>query len=320
MANVNVTTATLVRGTSHSARAPLGICECDEADAASPTAATTFSTPIPAIASQVHYVAGSTVQVTGGTEQTLASTRYYYFVSDHTSTTSGQSLLHAIKLLLQASLGGVTWTVVLAAVSGIYKIRISHNSGSDKTITFGSWASNLGFDGTVFTIASGATLTADWPSVYWWTPDQPVSSTGPDFFDVTYAYGVPTKPGFTQRAPDMTGAFGDNGEVVDATYVFNLVTGYYKIRKHPDRTNESLEVWWQNKGKRLLWWRNRDNATGSSAPSGGSSSPYNYIEYQPTENVRSKIPAKAATQNMLVYWDVTFDLSATENGEAILGA
>lgn len=319
MANVDAMTATLVRGTAHDARAPLGICE-PTATATVPTAS--YSTPVPGLVSQVFYTAGSSVQVTGGTEQTLASTRYYFLVSDHTSTTDGQSLLYALKLLLQASLAGTTWTVVLTAVSGIYKIQISHNNGSARTITFGStaFANALGFDGTVFTVNTMTTLTADWPSVYWWTPDQPVSSTGPRFFDVSMAYGVPSKPGAAQRAPDMTAAYVENGYVVDASYTFSLVTGYYKIRKHTDRPNESLEIFWENMGKRILWWRDRNNATGSSSPSGGSASPYNYIQYQPQQTMREQIPAKEATPAMLVYWDVTFDLWGTENLDAILGA
>ncbi len=310
----------VVTGFASSDKAPVGSsaeCECPTA-----VGVTTFATAIPAMASQV-LSSGETVQVTGGSSQALASTRYYYFVSNISAVQNGQSLLYAIKSLLETSLGSVTWTVVLTKVGLVYKIQISHDSGSSKTITFGStaWANALGFDGTGFTISSGATLTADWPSIYWWTPDQLVSLTGPVLFDPTVGYGVPSSSGASQRSPDMTTAYVQNGVQWSATYLFNAVQYYYRVRKHPDHPNEDLETWWQNGpavGRKFLWWRSRDLATGSSTPSAGSASPYRYIVYAPQEALRGTFPAKQTSQYNKIYWDVTFDVWVTEAGEAVL--
>lgn len=319
MADLAAATPDVIRGFTSSDRAPLGLCECDTT--ATVTVAS-FSTPIPAFASQI-FSSGETIQVSGGSAQTLANTRYYYFVSSRSSATSGQSLLRAIKDLLEASLGGVTWTVVLTKVGSLYKIQISHNSGSSKTFDFGSsaWALALGFAGTNHTVNNGVTLTADYPSFYWWTPDMPISLTGPEVFDPAISYGIPESAGAAQRSPDMTAAYVQNGFQWSADYMFTGVQYYYKIRPQTGHANEDLETWWRNgagKGARFLMWRNRDNATGSSAPSGGSASPYNYIEYTPNAELRAKLPAGATNPPNLVWWNVTMNCWVTENGEAIL--
>ncbi len=277
-----------------------------------------MATPIPLFASKVES-SGETIQVTTGTSQALATTRWYYFVSNRTATSNGQSLLYAIKALLDASLAATTWTVVLTKVSGLYKIQLSHNNGSSRTVTFSStFATNLGFTSASFAVASATTVTATYQSCYFWTPDMPISVTGPDLFDPAYQYGVPESAGASQRAPDMTVASVRNGEQWSAEYMFNGVQYYYKIRPRSSHVNEDLETWWRNGpqyGRRFLMWRDRDNCTGSNAPSEGSSTPYNYIEYAPQESLRSKLPAKQMAPNNLVFWDVKLDCWVTENGE-----
>lgn len=280
-----------------------------------------MATPIPGFASQV-FATDQTVQVTGGTVQALATTRYYYFVSNRTSIANGQSLLKAIKDLLDASLSGTAWTVVLANVGGTYRVQFSHNNGSSRTVTLSStFATALGFTAgtTAFVVASGATVTTSYPSTWWWTPDMPVSMTGPQLFDPLVSYGVPESAGASQRAPDMTTAYVQNGVQWSATYIFNGVQYLYKVRANGGQ--QDLETWWLNgpaQGRRFLLWRSRDSATGSNAPGAGSASPYNYVEYAPQETLRGELPAVATVPPNLVYWDVTLDCWVTENGETPL--
>ncbi len=281
-----------------------------------------MATPIPLFASMVES-SGETVQVTTGTSQALPSTRWYYFVSNRTTASNGQSLLYELKTLLDASLAGTTWTVTLVLSSGLYKIKLVHNNGASRTVTFSStFATALGFTSASFAVATGATgVTATYPSYYSWTPNMPISLTGPEMFDPTLSYGVPESAGASQRAPDMTTAYVQNGVQYSAEYLFNGVQYYYKIRPQSGHTNEDLETWWKNgpcAGRRFLMWRDRDNATGSNAPSEGTASPYNYIEYAPQESLRGKFPAKPMTPYRLVNWDVKLDCWVTENGETPL--
>jgi hypothetical protein len=264
-----------------------------------------------------------TVQSTGtpGTPVALSTSHWYYLISNRTAASEGQSLLYALKVALDASSGN-TWTVALAKVSGLYRAQLSHNSGSARTVTMTpSLAAALGFSSSSFSVAASTTVTAAYPSYWLWTPDRAVSATGPEMFDPAVSYGVPESAGASQRAPDMTVAYVQNGEQWSATYKFRLVEGYYRIRPQSGHTNEDVETWWRNGpalGRRILWWRDRDNATGSSAPSEGSSPAYNYIEYAPQESLRSKIPATAPVENNPYYWDVTFDLWLTDRGAAPL--
>ncbi len=280
-----------------------------------------MATPIPLFASKVES-SSETIQVTTGTLQTLATTRWYYFVSNRTAATNGQSLLKAIKDLLDASLAGTTWTVVLTKVSGLYKIQLSHNNGSSRTVTFSTnFATGLGFSAAAQVVAASTTVTATYQSCYFWTPDMPVSMTGPEMFDPSLTYGIPESAGASQRAPDMVGAYVQNGVQYSAEYLFNGVQYYYKIQPYTGHTNEDLRTWWINgpaKGNRFLMWRDRDNATGSNAPSEGSASPYNYIEYQPQETLRGRLPVKYPFPNNLVWADVKLDCWVTENGETPL--
>jgi len=151
---------------------------------------------IPALVSQYMPSSTDTLQVTTGTLQTLASTRWYYFLSNRTATSNGQSLLKAVKDLLDASLAGTAWTVTLGLSSGLYKVQISHNNGSSRTITWGAaLQAALGFASSSKVVAASTTVTADYPSPYWWTPDQIVSMTGPVMFDPLINYGCPTSAG-----------------------------------------------------------------------------------------------------------------------------
>jgi hypothetical protein len=151
----------------------------------------------------------------------------------------------------------------------------------------------------------------------------PVSLAGPaPEFDISTSYGIPVSEGFSQRAPDGVTAYGQNGVLYEAELFFNGVQGRYKVRKTSGHTNEDFETWWLQgpaQGRRMLMWRDRDNATGSNAPSEGSASPYNYIEYAPQESLRKKMPVlvSGGSRN-LYYHDVKLDLWVTENGETPL--
>ncbi len=311
-----------------------------------------MATPIPGLASQIVWVSGSStlastpseyVRVNSATDIGFARTRFYYFVSNRTSAGNGQSFLRALKDNLDASLAGTTWTVRLTKVSGLYKVQLSHNNGSSRTITFTSAAASptlplkLGFASSSVVVAASTTVTADYPSVWWWTPDMPVSLTGPEMFDPALTHGIPESAGFSQRSSDSTGAYGQHGTQWSADYYFNGVQYYYKIRPVVGHTNEDLETWWINgpmggairlpiesgpntASNRFLWWRDRDNACGSDAPSAGSASPYNYIEYQPGAVLRTRIPVTYPFPNNLVFADVKIDCWVTENEENVLSA
>lgn len=277
---------------------------------------------IPALVSQYLPSSTDTLQVTSGTLQTLASTRWYYLVSNRTATSNGQSLLKAVKDLLDASLAGTAWTVTLGVSGGLYKVQISHNNGSSRTITWGAaLQAALGFSASTSVVATATTVTASFPSPYWWTPDQIVSITGPVMFDPLVNYGCPTSAGAAQRSSDGTAAFVSNGVRFDAEYTFNGVQYYYKIRPQTGHTNEDLETWWKLGpvlGRRVLMWRDRSNTTGSNAPSEGSASPWNYIAYYPQSDLRANFPATPTAPPKLTFWDVTLKLWDTEDGETPL--
>ncbi len=309
-------------------------------------------TPIPAFASQIVFITGAStlaaapityVTVGAGTPVEIPRTRYFYFVSNRTSPGNGQSFLRAFKNILDSSLAGTTWTVVLAkqASTGLYKVNLSHNNGSSRTIVFTASTGSptvhtgLGFASTSIVVAAGATVVADYPSYWFWSPDMPVSMTGPELFDPAISYGIPSSLGFSQRSSDMTGAYGQHGVQYSAEYLFNGVQYNYKIRPWPGHTNEDLFTWWINgpmggdvrlpveagpnsSSNRFLLWRDRDNACGSDAPSAGSASPYNYIEYQPQDSLRARVPATHPFPNNLLWADVKIDCWVTENGESIL--
>lgn len=279
-----------------------------------------MATPIPALASQV-VIDDNTdrVEVAGGSTQTLAQTRYYYLVSNRTTASNGQSLLYAIESLLETSLGGIAWTVKLT--SG-YKVQITHDNASDQQIVLDSTlATRLGFTASTLPIATGASgLTATYYPRWWWTPDQVVSDTGPERFDHTISYGVPTSAGSAHWSSDQTAAYTDNGLQYRAQYTFSAVEAYYKLRPTSGYTNQDWEGFWSEslrKGRRVLLWRDRDNAVGSNAPSEGASTPYRYVEYQPSTAARESMLA-TQVDHRNVHFDVTWDFLLTENGETPL--
>jgi hypothetical protein len=281
-----------------------------------------MATPIPAFASQYYAGSTDTAQVGAGAVQTLASTRWYYFVSNRTAASNGQSLLKAVKDLLDAGGGGTTFTVTLGVSFGLYRVQISHNNGSSQTITWGAaLQAALGFSSSTSVVAAATTVTASYPSPLWWTPDMVVSLTGPTLFDPSVNYGVPTSAGAAQRSSDMTAAYVSNAVQFEAEYTFNGVQYYYKIRPQSGHTNEDLETWWNHGpqlGRRMLMWRDRSNTTGSNAPSEGSASPWNYIEYNPQADLHANLPAVPTAPPKLTFWDVTLKLWVTENGETPL--
>ena len=282
-----------------------------------------MATPIPTFVSQYLPTSTDTLQVTTGTLQTLAATRWYYLVSNRASASNGQSLLKAVKDLLDASLAGTTWTVTINTSGSLFKVKISHNNGSSRTITWGAaLQAALGFASNTTVVATATTVTADYPSPYWWSPDQTISLTGPTLYDPALNFGVPRSAGAAQQSSDGTAAYVSNGILYDAEYTFNGVQYYYKIRPQSGHTNEDIETWWSRGpvlGRRMLMWRDRTNALGSNAPSEGSASPWNYIEYNPQPDLRRTFPAQPTAPPKLTFWDVTLKLWTTENGESPLG-
>jgi hypothetical protein len=276
--------------------------------------------PIPALTSQ--YLAGSTdtATVTSGTLQTLASTHWYFLVSPLVSVANGQSLLYAIRLILATSLAGTAWSLGLFKSGSVYKVGISHNNGSSRTITWGAaLQSALGFASSTTVVATATTVLSDYPSPLFWTPDQVVSMTGPVLFDPSINFGVPSSVGAAQRSSDMTAAYVENGIQYEAEYVFNGVQYYYKIRPQAGFVNQDLETWWSagpRKGRRILFWRDRTNVTTAlGIPTQGVASPYNYIEYNPQPDLRGTFPAVPMAPPKLTFWDVTLKFWVTENGE-----
>ncbi len=281
-----------------------------------------MATPIPAFVSEYRAGSTDTAQVTTGTLQTLASTRWYYFVSNRNAASNGQSLLRAVENMLEASLAPDDWSVTLGLVSGVYRIRINHDAGVSRTITWGaSLQAALGFSSSTTVVAASTTVTASYPSTLWWTPDQVINLTGPVLFDPSINYGVPSSAGAAQRSSDMTAAYVSNGVQYEAEYIFQGVQYYYKIRPQVGYTNQDLETWWAagpRLGRRMLMWRDRTNAAGSAVPSEGSASPYNYVEYNPQPDLRANFPAVPMAPPKLTFHNVSLKLWVTENGETPL--
>jgi hypothetical protein len=280
--------------------------------------------PIPAFVSEYRAGSTDTLQVTTGSAQALSTSIGYFYVSNVADTTlDGCSLLYAVSSGLTTSLPATTWTTKIGLSGGVYKFQLFHNNGASRTVTWGSaLAAALGFASTTTVVAASTTVTADYPSPYWWTPDQVVSLTGPTLFDPAINYGVPSSAGAAQRSSDMTAAYVENGVQYDAEYVFNGVQYYYKIRPQSGYTNQDLETWWSNgprKGRRILMWRDRANTLGTSHPSKGSASPYNYVQYNPQPDLRSNFPAVPMNGGIkLTFWDVTFKFWVTQSGETPL--
>jgi hypothetical protein len=284
------------------------------------------ATPIPAFVAQWLPLSSSIINDDQGIGGQIATTRWYYFVSNRTTASNGQSLLKAIKDTLDASSvsnGSITWTVVLTST---YKVKITSSSGSTQAIDMSTdMATALGFISTgPVSVPTSTGVTADYISPLLWSPDMPISMTGPLQFDPSLNYGVPSSAGNVQRAPDMTAAAVSNGIQWSAEYRFNGVSPYYKVRKiatASGHVNEDLETFWSTSlalGRRVLLWRDRLNLVGSNAPSEGTASPYNYVEYFPQPQLREQLPGTPMTPYVLTHWDVSLPLFVTENGETPL--
>lgn len=292
-----------------------------------------MATPIPCLIAQMYIDTSMdlvTVANNGNTgTASLSTSRWYYYVSNRTTASNGQSFLTALDNALTAAAAAATPSAITGGFACVltsdYKLRITHVNANDTTITLESstLATRLGFTSASISAPSNlgtCTATASYISRFFWSPDMPVSATGPEWFDPAISYGIPSSAGSAQRSSDMTAAYTDNGTQYDAEYTFNGVEYYYKIRAQSGYTNQDLEGFWEvslKKGRRVLWWRDRDNTVGQSgAPSEGSATPYNYIEYQPQPLLREKPPFKATAPPRLTHWDVSFPLWVTENGES----
>lgn len=246
----------------------------------------------------------------------LATSNTYHLASAKTSAAAGQSFLRALKTALDSATG-VTFTVALSAA---FKVTVIQSSGGSKTIT---WTDTnlrdiLGFTGATTVCASATLVTADNLSPHFWSPGIPISDVGPRQFDPAVSYGVPSSAGSAHRSSDMTSAFTRNGVQYEATYVFTGIEYAYRMRATSGYTNQDLETWWTygpSKGRKILMWRNRDNCTGSDAPSAGSATPYKCIEYYPNETLRAEMPGVPIAPPNLYYWDASLGFWVTENGE-----
>ena len=293
---------------------------------------------IPALCSQI-WLDSTTcpVLVTTGASQNLPTTYPLYLVSSKAGTSNGQSLFSALITALNASLGGTSWWCAMAKyATDDYRVIIGHNNGASRTIDVSGntalWL-NLGFAAGNIVVAASTAVYAASPPLWWWTPDMPVHRTGPVAFDPAVSYGVPRSAGSAHRSSSMVPAYTYNGVQMDAVYEFHGVMGGHKIRTTSGYTNKSLETFWRNGpalGRRLIWWRNRDNAAATyanhaalvattaatiAAPSAGSATPYNHIEYAPDADFRASLPATPMFENQLYYWNVRLGLWVTENGE-----
>jgi hypothetical protein len=282
-----------------------------------------MATPIPAFVSQI-LSSGETISVNGSSPSELSRGRYYYLVSNRTAASNGQSLLRALKDQLDAVPISTVWTVTLAlhAASSTYRVNLAHNNASSRTITLPTaFALKLGFASGTIVVAASTTKVADYPSSWWWTPDMPISGTGPSLFDPAINAGIEEASGGSARAPDSTAVYTHNGFLTSAEYLFNAVAYYYKIHPQVGYENQDLKTWWKNGpglGRRFLMWRDRSNATGSNAPSEGATSPYNYVEYTPQEVLKGTFPAKESFPDNLFYWNVKLACWLTPNGETPL--
>src|SRR6266478_3998651 len=293
-----------------------------------------MATPIPAFVSQWFppTTADAYIYDNNGTYETVSTAIWYYLVSNRTTSANGKSLLREIKTQLDASSLSTTaaiWTVSLTSTFP-QKVTFSHTAPGALTIqasaalAFATGMTTpaeyaLG-DGAQFDVGGGTTP-ATYASPYLWSPGMPISMTGPQLFDPALNYGIPTSAGAVQRAPDMTAAAVSNGVQWAAEYRFNGMDGYYLARANSGaHVNEDFETWWQNGpalGRRLLMWRDRTVLT-SSAPSAGSFSPYNYIEYFPADELRGQLLATPMVPPNLNFWDIRVPLLVTENGESVL--
>lgn len=297
-----------------------------------------MSTPIPAFVSMLK-ADPSVYQIridnggNHGSLQVLSQAHYYYGVSGHSAATDGQSFLEALRVAFAAStadIAGVAANAWKIYLGSDYILRFdSGDAADDLTINlFDSAGANSTTFRTILGITSGGALTVPHGTIgtaqvlprFWWSPEMPVCGTGPVFFDPTLSVGIPASATTAQQSADGSMAFTSNGFTTAAEYMFHGVSPYWRIRTQSGHVNADLETWWRNGpalGNRVLMWRNRDNAAivNSSAPSKGSASPWNYIEYYPNEKLVAEFPAAQMTAYNLVFWNVAFGLNLTETGE-----
>jgi hypothetical protein len=273
--------------------------------------------PIPAFLTQIFLTSADTVAVIGGSGGTVAlpTTSYYYLLSNKTSAGDGRSLLAALGAALSTADGTATYTCVLSSSFGL---RITHNSGSSKSVVIsqtlaemlGWYLQGVGGSPTpVPTGANGATSTI--PPLWFWTPNMVVTATGPELFDPTVNFGVPSSAGSAHVSPDMTASYVSNGIQYEAEFLFNGVEGYHKAFPAPNsdplNVNRDFLTWWKygpRLGRKILYWRDRSQLVATAAPSVGSAYPFRYIEYQPKEELRAAPTMSATVPNNPNFWDV----------------
>lgn len=279
-----------------------------------------MGTPIPALCAEVVFAADQTIGVTGLSTSTLSASYYYYFISSRawpaSSVGDGYSLLARLWECLEAASGYTInfypqWNVASQRVS------ISHNSASpvEVTIPFGT---DIGFAANTFTIANGVTVTATNAPRWYWTPNMPVSETGPTQFDPALTAAVPSSTGAAHRAPDGTTAYQQTGVQYDAEYTFLGIDGYWRVYPQVGYERRDLFSFWRDVlslGRRVLWWRDQSLLDGVKDYTAGAASPYNCIVYVPNEQLRATFPAGATSPGNNVYWDVSLGLWLSEAGE-----
>lgn len=308
-----------------------------------------MATPIPLLASEVRpdstmYGVKVTRDPGGGgevvgTQINFDVSRFYFGVSPLATASDRQSALTMLENALNDSIGDASevWSVRL---SSTFKIIVSHTHAtlSHRITFYSSTAASSthmllwGFQNysnptylSYIDVAAATNVTADFKPRFLWTPGVPVHRTGPEGgFDPATDYGVPSSEGSVQRSQDGTVVAVDNGVLYDAEYEFIGVAGLYRMRPDPTLVyrNEDLDGWWQAgpaKGRRILWWRNGQNAIGSDAPS-GSGTPSLCIEYAPQLSLKNTFPARRMSDNGTYYWNVRFALHVTERADAIPGA
>ncbi len=296
-------------------------------------------TPIPLLVSQLRADstaygitadANDIIGTTTGAPMALDQTYWYYGVSARSAPADAQSFLQVLQDAANASVvlgigaGTGTWLVKLTAA---FKINLSHSDPSSNVFQFLDSSSSpsdafgalMGFTSGNLTVPAGAGLTATYKPRWLWSPELPICGTGPILFDPSLQVGIPSSLSTAQRSSDGSMAFTNNGMLTDAEYSFHGVSPYWRIFPQSGYTNEDLDGWWRagpGIGNRVAFWRNRDDATGSATPSGGSSSPYKYVQYYPAEKLTKDFPAQQMTPYNLVYWDVALPFNLGEFGEA----
>ena len=293
--------------------------------------------PIPVFTSRIVTDSTWTVQVQGGSLQTFASTQYYHLLTAKSSTGNGQSFIHALKLLLDAS-SGLTWT---ATLDSNLKLKLTHDSGSSQSIDVPAYlAAGLGFTaglswstaggeeeptGTaVVAVPAGAAGNTAASRPWWlWCPEMPVSGVGPEQFDPAYTAGIRSSAGASLRAPDGSVSHVSNGMQIEAEFVFNGVQPYKRAYRPPFTEavfNDDFATWWRRgpkDGRSVLFWRNKNDLIGTALPTNATWSPHKYVEYEVSDALRSRPSIRATVPGNPNYHDISIPLWLGKNGEAV---